>query len=411
MHTIESLNCLSRKEIQALSKTFNLKANAATSILIDQILHLCTESTGSNKAESTASNEENKSTEFVPDITVSCDMEPEKIETSVNFTAGIGGHGDTTSKLEVGSEIEACINNTWVGAVILKLNKKSVRVKIVQTKDEQTISFNAVRSRTTIDSSVSSSSIINKDEVVAPLETVYDDSDSIQFPANFIKNIKAELECKLIIESNKVPLRKSLLTKQNIPMEIEPVVHPASNEWAMSMESCLHEMVNKKQIFKKNQSTGTSSLIETQQSTSLSAPPQEQPLVQPKRNSRTKSTEAKAEKNTSSIGSSKLSNTTSSLPLSVPNLVSNSTSTTINNNKRKDQDGKATELSAVKRSKLDQESSFSSSSFSSSSSAIKMSASKNSSFKKAPDFSKIHARQFSASKSITTVVERVSNTH
>lgn len=61
-----------------------------------------------------------------------------------------------------------------------------------------------------------------------------------QFPG-LIKSVKAELECKLLIESNKVPLRKSMG-----PEQINPLLSPsveASGKWAVSWQKCIGEMV------------------------------------------------------------------------------------------------------------------------------------------------------------------------
>ena len=76
------------------------------------------------------------------------------------------------------------------------------------------------------------------------------DTTDNQFPG-LIQSVKAELECKLLIESNKVPLRKSFSSRH--PDQQEEASSPeqeynddeleASGKWAVSMQKCIGELV------------------------------------------------------------------------------------------------------------------------------------------------------------------------
>lgn len=74
------------------------------------------------------------------------------------------------------------------------------------------------------------------------------DTANNQFPG-LIKSVKAELECKLLIESNKVPLRKSLSAQSNDQQASAQVSSPPSSQekdvgqWAVSMQKCIGELV------------------------------------------------------------------------------------------------------------------------------------------------------------------------
>jgi hypothetical protein len=89
--------------------------------------------------------------------------------------------------------------------------------------------------------------LLNKNEYGTTTESARSSTSSVdtaddQFPG-LIESVKAELDSKPFVESNKVSLRKSLSTVQSDHVDDDDDEIKASGQWAVSMQKCIGELV------------------------------------------------------------------------------------------------------------------------------------------------------------------------
>jgi len=120
MSSRKELELLTRRELQALAKTHGIKASVASSCLIDslvEVLQLAAQPE-QHVVDSTAA----------PAVEQQQQQQQEEVE---------------EEELSVGAEREALVGGVWVLALVVRINKKTVRVAC--GKDEYTVKLNEVR--------------------------------------------------------------------------------------------------------------------------------------------------------------------------------------------------------------------------------------------------------------------------
>ena len=197
-YTIESLQALSRKELQALAKFLGFKANSANQIIIQTIL-----------------NHQQIATEDVSAAPIAPAVEIQ--ESSSLFTIG------AKVEVKVNSDVDE-----WISAKIIKVNKKSYRVAESIRGTEITLPFDAVR---------------DMSEVLVPIITI---STVKSTRKSSITNTARQS----IVSARKLSLRKSISEAETVVQQTLEYSQPTT-QWAVSMETCIEEMVATKANFRK----------------------------------------------------------------------------------------------------------------------------------------------------------------
>ena len=201
LYTIESLQALNRKELQALAKSLGFKANSANQIMIQTIL-----------------DQQISSTDNVTDASAAPITQVVETKNSSNlFTIG--------AKVEI--KVDADVDE-WISATIIKVNKKSYRVTESISGNEITLSFDAVRALSEIFEPVTTSTV-----------------------KSARKSSAANTARQSIVSARKLSLRKSISEAETAVQQTLETYSQPTTQWAVSMETCIEEMVASKANFRK----------------------------------------------------------------------------------------------------------------------------------------------------------------
>ena len=199
LYTIESLQSLTRKELQALAKSLGFKANTSNQIIIQTIL-------------------DQQITLTIDDVTETTAAPIVEIKESSNL-------------FSIGTKVEVKVGDVdeWILATIIKVNKKSYRVTESISGNEITLSFTAVRAMSEAFEPVIAASIVKSSR----------------------KSSVANTARQSIVSARKLSLRKSISEAETAVQQTLESYSQPTTQWAVSMESCIEEMVASKANFRK----------------------------------------------------------------------------------------------------------------------------------------------------------------
>ncbi len=137
------LEKLTRKELQALAKEHGVKANLSNNDIIAKLSELSVDTEEETKAVEIVSTELT-SAEETPVIVEEASVSPEVeivaevpvVENIVLFNA---------EDVTVGDSVEVDVSGVWTKAMVKRVNKKTVRVSLMDTREELTVKFDEIR--------------------------------------------------------------------------------------------------------------------------------------------------------------------------------------------------------------------------------------------------------------------------
>jgi hypothetical protein len=223
MYSVEELQILGRKELQAVAKQFNIKANQSSTILIRQIV---------------SSNENSKNNSDEPK-SLEKEILQEKLEEITE---------QNTESLKAGDIVEAFFEDEWKEVKIVKVNKKTVRVKFIVTNNDKTIELKDIRKkRNDLNSEPNFNHVVEDVEVcVRRVSIISSAIAKANSPSHFSKQ---KVELSESNDSEAKDINKNEIIQPSFENSVTNVTEPTF-QWAVSMESCLQEMVGSKSLFK-----------------------------------------------------------------------------------------------------------------------------------------------------------------
>ena len=137
------LEKLSRKELQALAKEHGVKANLSNNDILAKLSELSVDTEEESKTVEIVSTELT-SVEETPAVVEEASVLPEAevvaevpiVENIVLFNA---------EDVTVGDSVEVDVSGLWQKAVVKRVNKKAVRVSLMDTREEFTVKFDEIR--------------------------------------------------------------------------------------------------------------------------------------------------------------------------------------------------------------------------------------------------------------------------
>lgn len=220
--TKEQLDALDRKEIQALAKKHGLKANLASEKLKEQILAIERENFLGSADTST---KRKPSEALVDDSPCKYTKRPRQ---EMKFEQAIQGIQPDCKVFSDRDIIEVHVDGLWVKATIVRINKKSVRVRIHDSKTESNVQQASIRVQT-------------EELHVEQFKMCTDiDSEQVSFP---LESKIEKITSEETLTSQSSCEKSGPFSVETLPeLSSEPFVHEITDDWAMSMEKCLQEM-------------------------------------------------------------------------------------------------------------------------------------------------------------------------
>lgn len=153
------LNQMNYKQLQSLAKSYGIKANQSSAVLLSLLKQVIDESSSSSISEEVSAQtieavvsaqpiEEVISSQPIEEVVSSEPIEEvvsaETIETVVSLKKQVTTLQVESTEYQVSLKVQVLRNNEWVNATILRINKKSIRV-VLSDNDEVTVKYNEIR--------------------------------------------------------------------------------------------------------------------------------------------------------------------------------------------------------------------------------------------------------------------------